>query len=266
MLPSSRPLQNGVIVPVITPYHQQEIFRVLDHLKTGGVQSVFLFGTTGEALQLSHQDKLRLMPEVARYLNGSMSLLIGISSPSMDETIELMQAAHAVRAAAAVISPLIVGEDVLKVVHTLLQTCEGELFLYNYPALTRQQFIPLSAISEWVREPRILGIKDSSGDLDYFQQLMALKAQHPSFRVYYGPEQQLRKVIQWPIDGFVPGTGNLEPALACRLWREKENAPWQDWEATKAQILKTNPLYIQGLKTMLLQRGIICSDRLQANI
>lgn len=257
-------LPQGVIVPIITPFKQHEIFNVIDHLRQGGVRAIFLLGTTGEALQLKHQDKLTLIRSVAGYLPNDMQLLVGISSSKMEESIELMQAADQAGAIAAVISPLVVGNDVLQIVHTLLQACPASLFLYNYPAIARDRFIPISDILQLCTEPRMLGIKDSSGDLGYFKQLLACKSKHPAFKVYYGPEKQLQEAIQLPIDGFVPGTGNLVPDLAVRIWQEKENGPWQAFEAAKQQIIMTDKHYIQGIKMLMQQQGRISNSQLHS--
>ncbi len=253
-------LPPGVIVPIITPYHQPDIFRVIDHLKQGGIRAIFLLGTTGEALQIQHQAKLALIRDVADYVKDDMQLLVGISTTELKQAIELMQTAYEVGAVASVISPLVVGDDVMAIVHTLLEAAPGSLMLYNYPAISRNLFIPLAAIQQWCHEKRILGIKDSSGDLVYFQQLLDCKIQHPHFKVYFGPEKQLQQVIQLPIDGFVPGTGNLAPALAARLWLEKASGPWQAWNATKQAIIEAGPSYIQGLKMMMQQRGLISAS------
>lgn len=256
--------QQGVIVPIITPYQQQDIFRVIDHLRQGGVRAIFLLGTTGEALQIRHADKLKLIHDVAAFIADDMQLLVGISSADMAQVIELKQAAHEARAIAAVISPLIVGDDVVQVVHTVLEAAPGPLFLYNYPAISRDLFIPITAIEDLCHDHSILGIKDSSGDLNYFHQLLACKARYPDFKVYFGPERQLQQVMQLPIDGFVPGTGNLAPALATRLWLEKEHGPWQAWNETKQQIIDTDTHYIHGLKILMQQRGLISDSQLFA--
>jgi hypothetical protein len=40
------------------------------------------------------------------------------------------------------------------------------------------------------------------------------------------------------INGFVPGTGNLEPRLACELWNKKQKGPWDEWNKAKALIVQ----------------------------
>lgn len=250
-------LPQGVIVPIITPSIHLEILNVIDHLRRGGVKTIFLLGTTGEALHINHKDKLQLIRTVADNLPEDMQFLVGVSSPLIDQSIELMQTAVQAGAVASVISPLIVGEDVLQIIHTLLQSSQGPLFLYNFPMLTQGKFIALTDIQTLLKEPRILGIKDSSADLTYFEQLLAFKNQHPHFKVYYGPENNLATALKMNIDGFVPGTGNLAPQLAVHLWQEKEKGPWDEWLEIKEKINKTDQNYIHALKKCLKQDGII---------
>lgn len=254
-------LRSGPIVPIITPYRQHEIFSVIDHLKKGGITSIFLFGTTGEALQLPHQDKLKLMREVAEYVKDDMQLLIGISSPRMEESIELMQAAEETSAAASVILPLIISDDVQHVIHTLLQNGRGKIFLYNLPKLTRDKSIPVADIYPLLSEERILGIKDSSANMDYFKQLMTCRERNPDFKMYYGSEDGLRAAMPLGIDGFVPGSGNFAPQLAARLWQERENGPWDEWEAIRRTIRSHDSNFIFGLKKLMQQEKIISDER-----
>lgn len=253
-------LNQGVIVPVVTPRNQTEILNVLDYLKKGGVKTIFLLGTTGEAAKISLKDKLKLIHLVSDYLKDDMQWLVGISTPNIKQSAELMQVAYEAGATASFVSPLMMGQDIMSVVHTLLKTCPGNLFLYNYPALTKEEFIPIADIEKLLNEPRILGIKDSSADFDYFKQLVALKKQQPHFKVYYGAEKNLSEAFLLDIDGFVCGTGNVAPELAIKLWEEKENGPWQAWYQIKEQTKKKDPSYILALKAALRKRGVISDD------
>ena len=58
-------------------------------------------------------------------------------------------------------------------------------------------------------EPRILGIKDSSGNLAHFQSLLRIKERRPDFRVLQGAEFAMAASALLGGDGAVPGMGNL---------------------------------------------------------
>jgi 4-hydroxy-tetrahydrodipicolinate synthase len=60
---------------------------------------------------------------------------------------------------------------------------------------------------------RIIGIKDSSGDLDYFQQLMTLRTERPDWSIMIGPEAMLPEAMAVGGDGGVAGGANAFPRL-----------------------------------------------------
>ncbi len=255
-------MTQGVIVPIITPYHFSELLPLIDHIVAGGVSMIFLLGTTGEALKLQQGQKKELIVKAAKHLQNRARLLVGITSQNISDTLDLFAFANQAGAAASVIAPRILSKDCAGVIEKILSSTSGNLLLYNYPALSEGKPIPLEQITPFLSEKRVLGIKDSSGDFTYFDALLKMR-EKSHFKVYYGPERNLQEALKRRIDGFVPGSGNVEPKLACALWEKKENGPWEAWQELKAAILRRNPEnYILGLKLLLKERGIITDARL----
>ncbi len=245
-----------IIVPIITPYHFNEITRVIDHIIAGGVRAILLVGTTGEFLKLTTAQKKTLIHIASDHIGDRAQLLIHITSPTLADTIDLMHTVDQTQALASVVIPLLLGAHSIE---TLLSSSTGNLFLYNNPQLTQGQSLPIKDIP---LHPRIFGIKDSSGNPAYFDELLKLK-KNSSLKVFYGPESHLHQALHKDIDGFVPGTGNIAPQLACALWEKKDHGPWDEWQALKATIKAKNPHnYIAGLKLMLNEIGIISDARL----
>lgn len=257
----ARDIPRGVIVPIITPCNIDDIFLLIDHIISGGVQVIFLFGTTGEALKVDFDLKKKLIPKVATHVGQRAQLVVGITCPRIEESIELMNLVHASGACASVIAPLIFNTECAPTIKTLLKSGTGNLLLYNYPAIAAGRFIPISFIESIQSEKRIIGIKDSSGDLTYFDQLLKYKS--PTFRVYYGPESNLNIALERGCDGFVPGTGNAAPELAAAIWEKKESGPWDNWKAAKAEISsKDKHQYLFSLKQVLYEKGLISDPKL----
>jgi dihydrodipicolinate synthase/N-acetylneuraminate lyase len=86
------------------------------------------------------------------------------------------------------------------------------LVLYNMPALTKMKF-ELLTLQTLAPIDRIIGIKDSSGDIAYFAQLMSLRALRPEWSILVGPEKLLPAALQLGADGGVCGGANLFPTL-----------------------------------------------------
>lgn len=66
---------------------------------------------------------------------------------------------------------------------------------------------------------QIVGMKDSSGDLEYFQQICRIKQDRPDFTVLIGPEHLLPEAIQAVGDGGVNGGSNVIPELFVKLYQ-----------------------------------------------
>ncbi len=89
----------------------------------------------------------------------------------------------------------------------------GKIFLYNLPT-----FHPVNRefILQCFRDERIAGIKDSSGDTEFFRWLLSLKKERPDFQVFHGNEElygALSASEFTDVDGLVAGNANVHPAL-----------------------------------------------------
>lgn len=254
-------LSQGVIVPIVTPYHFSELPILIDHVLKGGVQMIFLLGTTGEAPYLQLKQKKELVKLAASHIGKKAQLLVGITCPTIPDTLELMELANEVGAFASVLAPRVIGPDCAAITEKVLTSSSGPLLLYNNPEISEGQSIPLDEITPFFSEERVLGIKDSSGDFAYFDEFLR-KRPSKRFKVYFGPENNLADALKKEIDGFVPGTGNLEPRLACDLWLKKEKGPWTEWNAIKETLKEKVPNdYIASLKLLLQERGLITDAR-----
>ena len=91
------------------------------------------------------------------------------------------------------------------------------LFLYNMPALTKVSF-ELETVRAAMDDPRIVGLKDSSGDMAYFRSAVALLPHRPDWSLLVGPEEHLMDALLAGGHGGVCGGANLFPALYVGLF------------------------------------------------
>ena len=252
----------GVITPLVTPYCQSDLFNLLDHVLTGGISHIFILGTTGEAFRLSQSYKIKMIEKTAAYLDRKAQLYVGITSAHIADSIDLMKAAEAAGACASVVIPSLLGENCPAVLDRLLSSTSGNLMIYNNPSLTNNVSLSIEEIRSFFDERRILGIKDSSGDLNYLDQLIKIR-KSPSFAIFYGREHNLKEAFEREINGIVPGSSNIDPKLFTTLWEEKEKGPWEQLVEIKKAIQAMHPThYLAGLKLLLKERGIISDARL----
>jgi len=254
------PLSSGVMVPLITPYHFNDVYPLLDYIINGRIDKIILLGTTGEGMHIEHEQKIAFIRAIAQYIGNKAQLIIVINSKNLEDALELMEIANEVGACASMIAPLIISQDIDSVVDTLLSKASGNLLLYNFPLITHNRFIPLDQIESLFSEKRILGIKDSSGDLKYLDHLLEMRKDN-GCKVYYGSENNLREAFEKGVDGIVPGTGNIAPELFVKIWSSKDEKLYKELHELKDAIYKKSENYIVGLKTLMHERGLITSPK-----
>lgn len=217
---------HGIIPPLITPLTDRDTLdvagleRLLGYLLASGVQGIFLLGTTGEAPSLSYRLRREVITRAAELIRGRVPLLVGITDTSFVESVELAKHAANAGAAAVVLSTpyyFPAGQtELVGYVRNITAQLPLPLMLYNMPSLTKVWFEPES-LQKLTDLERIVGIKDSSGDLQYFSRLIQLREARPDWSILIGPEAYLPAAMKLGGDGGVSGGANILPLLfvAC---------------------------------------------------
>lgn len=110
-----------------------------------------------------------------------------------------------------------------------------------------------------------VGIKDSSGNPDYFAKVIKYKL--PAFHVFQGEEKLILPALQYGAVGAVPSMGNILPGLCAGLYDAytKDKEETKQAEAYQHSINQINAIYPDGpsipliLKVYLTRKGIIAN-------
>lgn len=219
----------GIIPPVVTPLAAQDeldidgVDRLIEHLVQGGVHGLFILGSCGEGPSLSYRLRREMIARVCERTNGRVPVLVGITDSSFTESIGLAEFAEDAGATAVVASaPYYFAPSQTELsgyVQRLHEEVPLPLILYNMPGLTKVTF-DLATLTELIELPKLLAIKDSSGDLEYFAGVaQLLSEQRPDMSLLIGPEHLLAASMQRGGAGGVHGGANLFPQLFVQ-WYE----------------------------------------------
>jgi 2-dehydro-3-deoxy-D-pentonate aldolase len=222
MTDSSTPRYHGIIPPVVTPLtpdgqlDEPGLAKLIEHLIAGGVHGLFMLGTTGEAPSLAGALQRQVIASTTRLVKGRVPVLIGISHTSLSESVALARCGadagcEAVVAAAPYYLPIDQNE-LAEYFRKLARKLPLPLVLYNFPLLTKVVFEP-ETVRVLLDEPNIVGIKDSSGDLDYFAKIVNVAKSRIGFSLLAGKEANLHEVIALGGHGGVTGGANIHPRL-----------------------------------------------------
>ena len=219
MLP--KPLK-GVVPPMVTPLLDNEkldvegLERLVEHILAGGVHGLFLLGTTGEAPDLSYELRHELVKRVCKQVKGRVPVLVGVTDTVFTESLRLAKTAEKAGAEAVVAAPpyyFAPGQpELVEYYNHLANNLPLPLFLYNMPSHTKVMIDPYTAraLSE---NANIVGLKDSSANIVYFNTVRHLLREREDFSILMGPEEALGEVVLMGGHGGVCGGANLFPQL-----------------------------------------------------
>lgn len=218
----------GIIVPLVTPLTARDTLdedgleRLLEHVIAGGVSGVFLLGTTGEAPSLSYRLRCEFIARACQLVGRRVQVLVGITDTAFVESVRLAHAAQQAGADAVVLATpyyFPAGQtELIGYIQNITQELPLPLMLYNMPSLTKIWF-EIDSLRRLSSIDRIVGIKDSSGDLDYFRALVGLRQERPDWSILIGPEHLLAESVRLGGDGGVCGGANVYPWLFAQCYQ-----------------------------------------------
>jgi dihydrodipicolinate synthase/N-acetylneuraminate lyase len=262
-------LLGGIIPPMVTPLRDRDeldvpgLERLIERILAGGVSGVFLLGTTGEGPGLSYRLRRELVQRTCALLKGRIPVLVGITDTSFVESVSLARRAADAGADAVVVAPpyyLPASQPELQeYLDHLIAELPLPLVLYNMPALTKVSF-ELKTVRRALDEPRIIGLKDSSGDMTYFRQAIELAAGRPDWSWLIGPEELLADALAAGAHGGVCGGANLFPELYVQLVEAFRVGNETQVRELRAQIIRVREsLYGIGRHPSAIIKGIKCA-------
>jgi 4-hydroxy-tetrahydrodipicolinate synthase len=213
---------------MVTPLVDRDVLdagglvRLIEHILAGGVQGLFILGTTGEGPSLSHRLRHELVERTCREVAGRVPVLVGITDTAFVESVRLARKAADCGAAAVVLAPpyyFPAGQpELIEYLQHMVPELPLPLLLYNMPSHTKLVFEPETVLAA-AAMPGIVGLKDSSADLAYFRRLLALLEGRREFTLLVGPEMLLAQCVTLGAHGGVCGGANLFPRLYVALYQ-----------------------------------------------
>ncbi len=259
---------SGIVPPLVTPLRGRDeldsagLERLIEHVLGGGVHGLFVLGTSGEAPNLSHRLRRELIDRVCRQVRGRVPVLVGVTDTSFVEAVELARyaagaGADSVVSAAPYYFPA--GQpELVEFITRLASQLPLPLFLYNMPQMTKVRF-EVETIERVLHIERIVGLKDSSGDLEYFERVLALARQRPGFSVLVGPEALLVETLRRGGQGGVNGGANVWPELLVGLYRAVRSGDQAAVGRLAPRLARLGEIYRIGRHASAVVKGLKCA-------
>jgi 4-hydroxy-tetrahydrodipicolinate synthase len=163
----------GSMPALVTPFQNGELdlgtLKKLVEWHIGeGSHGLVPVGTTGESPTLSHEEHETVVAEVVKAAAGRIPVIAGAGSNNTLEAIRFVQYAAKIGADAALVVTPYYNKPTQRglIAHyTALHDCaEIPIIIYNIPGRSVIDMTP-ETMGELARLPRIVGVKDATGDL-----------------------------------------------------------------------------------------------------
>ena len=201
---------------------------------------------------------------------------MGITDTVFSESLKLAEFAKACGASALVAAPpyyFAAGQPELIAYYTrLADQVPLPLYLYNMPSQVKVM-IEVKTVVELAKHPNIVGLKDSSGNIGYFNACRYHLRDQKDFAILMGPEEAMGEVVLMGASGGVAGGANIFPKTFVDIYDAAVAKDVDRVRELQERIMRVSSLiygvghhnssFVKGVKCALSLMGI-CSDTLAA--
>ena len=252
---------SGVIAAVATPIDENgapDLKRATDlarHLLDNGCDGLNVLGSTGEATSFSRDERKSVMDAYKKNGLPLERLMVGTGAASVSDAVALTKHAAELGFGGALVLPPfyykgLPDDGLVNYIEALVKaTADTKLpiYLYHYPQLSGLQWhVPLIKRLRESFPSRIVGLKDSSGDMAFARSAAAVGK---DFAVFPSTEACLLDARGGEFAGCISATANLNSDLCARAWRDGDAAAL-DAAVTIRKLFEGRQL-VSGVKALL---------------
>jgi 4-hydroxy-tetrahydrodipicolinate synthase len=227
----------GIIPPLVTPFTAEEALDLprlrwlIDWQLSQGVDAIFVLGTTGEFYALSEDEKQVVTAVTVAHCHRRAPVWVGVGAESTREVLRLTRMAEREGAdGVSVITPYFIKptqHELYDHFRLVAESTSLPVVLYNNPAACGGVCLEPPTVARLAdRQRNIVGIKDSSGDLQNTIELLRLTPPE-RFSVLNGRDTLILAALQAGAHGAIPATGNIAPQLCVGIYQSFRQGDWE---------------------------------------
>ncbi len=217
----------GIFTPTLVPLdgrgqiNEPELRRFISWLIDHGVHGLYPNGSTGEFTRLTEAERREIVRITCSEARGRVPVLAGAAEANVKETVAACEAYAGMGArAVAIVSPIyyrLAPDSVYAYFAEIAKNSPIDITLYNIPMFASPIDVP--TIRRLAEFPRIIGIKDSSGDLAFMMRMIAaIRPTRPDFSFLTGWEAVLAPMLMIGCDGGTNASSNAVPEVTRRIY------------------------------------------------
>ncbi|MFE5815434.1 dihydrodipicolinate synthase family protein [Streptomyces sp. NPDC056479] len=234
----------GVVPPVCTPLTPDRevdvpsLRRLIDHLTEGGVHGLFVLGSTSEVAYLTDRQRRVVVEAAVQHVGGRLPVLAGVIDMTTPRVVDHVREATEAGADAVVATAPFYARthpaEIARHYRLIAAASPVPVVAYDLPSAVHTK-LPADVVLDLAAEGVLAGLKDSSGDLAGFREVVMGVRNQPGlkdFSVLTGSELIVDAALAVGADGAVPGLANVDPAGYVRLDRLHRSG---DLESARAE-------------------------------
>ncbi|MHA1730199.1 MAG: 4-hydroxy-tetrahydrodipicolinate synthase [Promethearchaeota archaeon] len=237
---------SGVIPALVTPFNKDEsineenLRNLVNYLIEQGVTGLLPCGTTGEFVNMSVEERLKVIKIVVDEANGKVPVIAGTGDTRTKLVIDMTNAATDIGADAAIIVTPYYLKPKAKGLYdhyfTISEKTDIPLVLYNIPPCTDVS-LPWTVVEDLVEDTQnIVAIKDSSGDYKYFSALLEKVGEKIS--VLVGWDENVLGALAGGASGMILASANVIPKIWLDLYDKVSNNQLKEAQNIQKKIQK----------------------------
>jgi 4-hydroxy-tetrahydrodipicolinate synthase len=214
----------GTYTAIVTPFREGKFdsaaFKRLIALQIkGGVDGIVPVGTTGESPTLDYKEHIEVIAHAVEYAAGRIHVMAGTGGNSTSEAVYLTQEAEKAGANSSLqVAPYYNKPTQEGMFHHFLEVSRATklpLVLYSVPSRCGVEIGVETVRRLAVATPRIVGIKEASGNADRVSQLRAALGHR--FSIFSGDDAMTLAFMAVGAHGVVSVASNIVPRQVSRM-------------------------------------------------
>jgi len=225
----------GILPALVTPFTDdgkaidEERLRVLvNRCIELGVHGVVPCGTTGEFVNLTTEEKKRVIKMVIDEVNGRVKVIAGTGASGTDQAVEMTKYAKDVGVdAALIVTPFYLkptDRGIYEHYYTIATEVDLPIILYNIPQCTGLP-LPWQMVEDLAQIPNVVGVKDSSGQLSFI--LAVLEKVRDKINVLCGHDEVVLAALAAGCSGAILASANVIPDIWIQIYNYVKNGKLQ---------------------------------------
>jgi len=236
----------GILPALVTPFtddgkavDEERLRALVARCIELGVRGVVPCGTTGEFVNLTMEEKKRVIDTVIDEVDSKVSVVAGTGASGTDQALEMTKYAKDAGAdGALVVTPFYLkptDRGIYQHYFTIASEADLPIILYNIPQCTGVQ-LSWQMVEDLAQIPNIVGLKDSSGQLRYI--LAVLEKVRDKINVMCGHDEVVVAALAAGCSGAILASANVIPDVWIQIYDHVKKGELQEARELQYKIQK----------------------------